>query len=137
MDSVRNHGQLRIYQIARVGAVMVFRLSIKFPPEEKFEATNQIRRTARSVAAGIAEAWRWRFYPAKFISKLIEVEGEAAETQTWLDIALDCGYIAAEEHAATHQHYESLLARLVNTRRAVRSWSALNGQRNAPKLQKP
>jgi four helix bundle protein len=116
---------------------MIFRLSLKFPPEERYDATNQIRRTSRSVTSGIAEAWRWRFYPAKFTSKIIEVEGEAAETQSWLDMALDCDYITKNEHGALNKHYEGLLGRLVNTRLRVDSWGRVNATHSSPKLQKP
>lgn len=133
MESVRDHSQLRIYRMARAGAAMIFQLSLKFPPEEKYDATNQLRRCSRSVVTGIAEVWRWRFYPAKFVSKIIEIEGEAAETQSWLDMSLDCGYITQSEHDELYAHYEALLGRLVNTRRTVRSWSGVNPTHDSPK----
>ena len=46
----------------------------------------------------IAEAWGHRRYPASFVSKLTDAMGEANETQSWLDDALDCGYINSVEH---------------------------------------
>ena len=125
MDSIQTHSQLRVYQLARVGAAMIFRLTLKFPASEKYEATNQIRRCARSVATGTAEAWRWRFYPAAFTSKIIEAEAEAAETQSWLDMVLDCGYITPDEHAELHQHYDRVLGQLVNTRMRAETWGAI------------
>ena len=41
-----------------------------------------------------AEAWARRRYPASFACKLTDAIGEANETPSWLDDALDCGYIA-------------------------------------------
>ena len=67
-----------------------------FPKEETYSLTDQIRRSSRSVCANIAEAWRKRRYEAAFIAKLSDSEGEAAETQTWLQFSVKCGYLEAE-----------------------------------------
>lgn len=74
-------------------AMEVFALSKRFPKDELYSLTDQIRRSSRSVPANIAEAWRKRRYPAAFVAKLNDAEGEAAETQTHLEIALRCGYL--------------------------------------------
>ncbi len=71
----------------------VFELSKKFPKEERYSLTDQIRRSSRSVSGNIAEAWRKRRYPKSFVAKLSDSDGESAETQVWLDYALDCKYI--------------------------------------------
>lgn len=126
MDSVKAHGQLRVYQAARASALRIYTLTIGFPADEKFEAANQIRRASRSVCSAIAEAWRWRFYPAKFTSKIIEAEGEAAEVQVWLDIAYDAGFISAEEHVAQHAAYDAILGQLVRMRLRANTWGAVN-----------
>jgi len=68
-------------------AMLVFELSKRFPVEERYSLTDQIRRASRSVASNIAEAWRKRRYPAAFIAKLSDSESEAAETQTWTEFA--------------------------------------------------
>jgi len=60
--------------------------------------TDQIRRSSRAVKSMIAEAWGHRRYRAAFISKLTDAIGEATETQSWLDDALDCGYINSVQH---------------------------------------
>jgi four helix bundle protein len=76
----------------------IFHLSKTFPQEEKYSLTDQIRRSSRSVPINIAEAYRKRQYPKSFVSKLSDADGEATETQGWLDFALDCGYISTEKH---------------------------------------
>lgn len=103
MESIHSHEQLRVYAAARGAAARIFRLSLLLPDDERFEGRNQIRRCSRSVLTNIAEAWRRRRYPAAFTSKLIDAEGEAAETQIWLDIFLDCGYISKKDHEELHQ----------------------------------
>jgi len=77
-------------------AMLVFELSKRFPVEERYSLTDQIRRASRSVASNIAEAWRKRRYPAAFIAKLSDSESEAAETQTWTEFARRCGYLSDE-----------------------------------------
>jgi four helix bundle protein len=75
------HQDLEVYRKAFEAALQIFELSKQFPKEETFSLTDQIRRSSRSVCANIAEAWRKRRYVAAFVSKLNDVEGEAAETQ--------------------------------------------------------
>ena len=91
----------------------IFELTKRFPPEEKYSLTDQIRRSSRSVAANIAEAWRKRRYPAAFVSKLSDAESEAAETQTWLEIALRCQYLTLEQAQALDRQCEEILSQLV------------------------
>ena len=92
----------------------IFELSKKFPVEEKYSLTDQIRRSSRSVCANMAEAWRKRRYKAAFIAKLNDCEAEAAETQTWIDFAVQCGYIDLSEGRELYQRYNQVLSGLVN-----------------------
>jgi four helix bundle protein len=57
---VADYKQLRVYQLAFETAMEIFALSERFPSEERFALTDQIRRSSRSVCANIAEAWRKR-----------------------------------------------------------------------------
>ncbi|HOZ68357.1 MAG TPA: four helix bundle protein [Chitinophagaceae bacterium] len=79
-------------------AMKIFQLTKRFPPEERYSLTDQIRRSSRSVCTNIAEGYRRRRYKDYFISKLNDAETENTETQVWLDFCLDCGYINQEEH---------------------------------------
>ena len=88
----------------------VFRLSKGFPAEERYSLTDQIRRSSRSVSANLAEAWRKRRYRAAFISKLSDAEAEAAETQVWLEFAVNCDYADRDEAALLYKAYDAVLA---------------------------
>jgi four helix bundle protein len=57
---INNHEDLQVYQMAFDAAMNIFELSKKFPQEEKYSLTDQIRRSSRSVCANLAEAWRRR-----------------------------------------------------------------------------
>ncbi len=94
-----------------------------FPKEELYSLTDQIRRSSRSVCANIAEAFRKRRYPRSFISKLSDVESEAAETQTWLDFALSCNYIDEEKNQQLNKTYDNILGKLVNMSLNPEKWS--------------
>jgi hypothetical protein len=76
---IRDFRDLDVYQNALETGLRVYELSKKFPDEERYALTDQIRRSSRSVCANIAEAWRKRRYTAAFISKLSDCEGEAAK----------------------------------------------------------
>ena len=75
--------------------------------------TDQMRRASRSVCSNIGEAWRKSRYPAHFVSKLSDSEGEAEETRVWLDMALRCKYISEDEADELDQAYDLILAQLV------------------------
>ena len=86
----------------------IFRESTTFPKEERYSLTDQIRRASRSVASNIAEGFRKRRYPNMFISKLADSDGEASETQVWLDFARDCGYLGQERYKNLTAGYEEV-----------------------------
>ncbi len=97
---IRSAKDLTVYKKAFELAMSIFGASKKFPNEERYSLTSQIRRSSRSVCLNLREAWAKRRYEAHFISKLSDCDGENAETETSLDFALSCGYITTEEHEA-------------------------------------
>ena len=90
---------LTVYKKAFKMANAVFLLSKRFPPEEKYSLTDQVRRSSRSITAQLAEGYRKKRYPAHFISKMTDADGENAETQVWLDHAVACGYVTENDIA--------------------------------------
>jgi four helix bundle protein len=110
---IRSHRDLEIYQTAMGAAMEIFGLSKGFPREEVYSLTSQIRRSSRSVAANIVEAWRKRRYRAAFISKMSDAETEAAETQVWIEFAVRCEYISKSEGRRLYRAYEQLVRQTV------------------------
>jgi four helix bundle protein len=84
---------LKVYQLAFRLAIEVFEETKKFPPEEKYSLTDQLRRSSRSVPGNIGEGYRKKRYPKMFVSKMADADGEATEVQVWLDFAFACGYL--------------------------------------------
>jgi four helix bundle protein len=96
--AVRSAKELTVYVRAYELAMVIFQISRSFPMEERFALTGQIRRSSRSVCMNLREAWAKRRYPAHFVSKLTDSDGENSETDTSLDFARDCGYISSQQH---------------------------------------
>jgi len=109
INSVRD---LEVYRKAFDAAMEIFEISRSFPQEERYSLTDQIRRSSRSVCSNISEGWRKRRYRAVFVNKLSDAAQEAAETQTWLEFALRCGYIGDGEFARLDEQYEHIFAML-------------------------
>jgi four helix bundle protein len=108
---------LKVYQMAFRLATEIFQVSRSFPTEERYSLTSQIRRSSRSVAANLAEGFRKRQYPNMFASKLADCDAEAAETQVWLDFALQSGYLSAQDHKRLSTGYEEvgrMLGRMIS-----------------------
>lgn len=77
-------------------AMEIFEVTKKFPKEETYSLTDQIRRSSRSVCINISEGYRKRRYPKHFISKLSDADAENSETLGWLEFAFACKYINEE-----------------------------------------
>src|SRR5262249_12136846 len=100
----------------------IFDASRHFPKEERYSLTDQVRRSARSVCANLAEAWRKRRYEGAFISKLCDVEAEAAETQVWLEFAVKCEYLKSTDARKLYDTYNEILGTLVGMIHHSKSW---------------
>lgn len=85
-----NYKDLTVFKKAFELAMLIFEESKKFPKEERYSLTDQIRRSSCSVCSNIAEGYRKRQYPAHFTSKMSDADMENSETQTWLLFALTC-----------------------------------------------
>lgn len=99
VGQINSFRELEVYQLAQKHAKTLFHQSRKFPKEEQYALSDQIRRSSQAVTALLAEAWARRRYCSAFVNKVDQALGEAMETQAWLDHALACGYLSKEEYA--------------------------------------
>ena len=105
---IKSFRELTVYQKAFEQAMRIFEITKRFPKEEQYSLTDQMRRSSKSVCTNIGEGWRKRRYPAHFVSKLTDADAEATETMIWLDFSLSCGYLAAKDHAKLSTAYEEI-----------------------------
>ncbi|WP_461534044.1 four helix bundle protein [Sinomicrobium sp.] len=121
---IKTHKDLRVYQLSFESGMEIFEVSKSFPKEERYSRTDQIRRSSRSVSGNLAEAWRKRRYPKAFVAKLTDAEGEAAETQVWLDYALSCSYVKKEIYDNLYEKYNFILGMLVKMILNPEKWNS-------------
>lgn len=110
---IKSHRELRVWQAAMDAGMEIFAQTTGFPAEERYSLVDQVRKSSRSVAANLSEAWRKRRYKAAFLAKMNDAESEATETQTWIEFARRCKYVSDKKADALDQAYESILAQIV------------------------
>jgi four helix bundle protein len=125
LELIKSHKEIRVYQIAFQAALEIYELSKTFPVEERYSLTDQIRRSSRSVCANLAEAFRKRRYQKAFIAKLSDSEGEAAETQVWLEFCFQHKYIDQKTCQKLYDDYENVISKLVLMINNPDKWSIL------------
>ena len=126
---IRHFRDLDVYQNALAAGLRVYELTKRFPVEERYALTDQVRRSSRSVCANIAEAWRKRRYEAAFIAKLSDAEGEAAETQVHLEFAFHHSYVSSNEFLSVDDAYEKIIGQLVKMIDEPDKWLIKNSRR--------
>ncbi len=120
---IRSHKELDVFKKSFDLAFQIHNLTKNFPNDERYSLTDQLRRSSRSVAANIAEAFRKRRYPKSFVSKLSDSEGEAAETQVWLNFAQAFGYLDQNTIQELDEKYEIIQKQLTNMSQSPEKWS--------------
>lgn len=123
MPNIRSYRELRVYQAAFALAMEIFELTMSYPAEEKYSMVDQMRRSSRSVCSNMAEAWRKRRYPAHFVSKLSDSEGEAEETRVWLEFSLHCKYISEQKFNDLDSRYDLVIGQLVKMISEPKKWT--------------
>jgi four helix bundle protein len=123
------HQELEVYKKSFELAMQIFDLTKRFPKEETYSLTDQIRRSSRSVCSNIAEAWRKRRYDAAFACKLSDAEGEAAETQTWIEFSVRCGYVDRSIGKKMFRICDETIAMLVSMINRSESWTLPSAQK--------
>ena len=111
--------KLEVYQLALEYLDLLYRLSKKFPSDEKYNLTSQLHRAGTSIVLNISEgstgqsdAEQHRFLGLSMRSYL--------ETVACLDIAQRRGYLDADEVNKTTEFGHSLFTKLQSFRRSLK-----------------
>ena len=123
MNIIKSHRDLNVYQNAFQAALEIYSLSKRFPTEERYALTDQIRRSSRSVCANIAEAFRKRRYEKAFVAKLSDSETEAGETQVWLEFALAHHLMNKKDYDNLYKKYDQIISQIVTMMNQPAKWS--------------
>ena len=96
MTGVRSYKDLDVWQIAMTLAENCYRITRSFPRDEIYGLTSQIRRSASSVPANIAEGYG-RENTGSFIQFLRVAQGSLKELETHLMLAERVEILASEQ----------------------------------------
>ncbi len=109
---IKTYEDLNVFRQSYGLAMEIFEITKKFPKEETYSLTDQIRRSSRSIPVNIGEGWAKRKYENIFLRHLNDSNGSCVETKIWLDFSKDCGYMTAEEHKELLNNYHKVGAML-------------------------
>jgi four helix bundle protein len=105
---IKTFTDLEVYKSSHKLAMKIFFLSKKFPVEERYSLTDQIRRSSRSIAANIAEGWGKRIFPLQFKRHLVDSLGSLEETKSWILFSRDCEYLQSIDFEELFNEYDNL-----------------------------
>ena len=131
-EKINSYKDLRVFQNAMNVAMQIFHLTEKFPPEEKYSMTDHLRRSARSVCSNITRAWRKRRFKTPFIAKLNDSEGEACETQVWVEFARQCHYLDDDVCKDLDAAYDQIMGQLGKMINQPEKWLIKKPPANSP-----
>ena len=126
---INRHQDLEVYKKAFEAAMRIFELTKSFLKDETYSLIDQIRRSSLSVCSNLTEAWRKRRYQAAFIAKLSDSEGEAAETQTWLEFSVRCEYATREIAKELFLEYDEIISMIVSMINNPHLWVLPSGRK--------
>jgi four helix bundle protein len=116
----QNYKDLLVWQKGIELAKIIYRLTVKFPPEEKFGIVAQLRRAAVSVASNIAEG-QARRTTGEFIQFISNAEGSVAEIDTQLILSVELNFCASKNASAAFDLVTDLRKMLNALRRTLSS----------------
>jgi four helix bundle protein len=109
---IKSYRELQVWQRAHELVLMVFTVTEKFPKGDAFGIVSQVRRSASSVAANIAEGFG-RGTTKEFLRSLQIARGELEETRYFMLLSFDLGRISREENTRIDAACDST-GRLIN-----------------------
>ena len=115
----RRHHDLKAWQVAMQVARECYALTSRFPREELYGLTSQIRRSAVSVPSNVAEGAA-RASTKEFLQYLNIARASLSELETQILLARDFGFVDEKSHASiseTLDHAFGVLGGLINSLR--------------------
>lgn len=91
IEKIKSFHDLRVWQEAHLLAVSIYKTTKRFPKEEQFGLTNQIRRAAVSITSNIAEGFGRETIKDRVHFYIMSL-GSLNEIQSQLLVARDVGY---------------------------------------------
>jgi hypothetical protein len=119
---IREHTELEVYKKAFSAAMLIFETTKRFPKDEMYSLTDQIRRSSRSVCANLAEAWRKRCYKQLLSPSFVMLRVKPQKHKCKVQFAVSCGYLKAGDGDSLRETYDEILRTLVAMINRPQSW---------------
>ena len=119
---MKDFRQLKVWEKSHQLALAIYKVTAKFPKEELYGLTSQVRRASMSIPTNIAEGCG-RNTDADFARFLQMAMGSASETEYQLLLSLDLGFLNKEQYDKLNPdvtEVKRMLASLLKTLRADR-----------------
>ena len=107
--------ELRVWRRSHQLVLEVYRSSHRFPDDERFGVTSQLRRAVVSVPSNIAEGSK-RQYPKDYARFLNIAEASLSETEYLVILCQDLGYVAPESAEQFRREVDEI-SRMLNSLR--------------------
>lgn len=113
-----DYRNLEVWKLAHQLALRIHRATIEFPTHERYALSSQIRRSAVSIAANIAEG-AGRVSDPDFARFVAIAASSANETEYHALLARDLGYLTAESHGEMADLIARVRSMLTNLRKTL------------------
>lgn len=121
-ERINSYKDLWVFQNALHTAMRVFRATEQMPSTDKQSLIEPMRRSSRAVCTNIARAWRKRRFKTPFIAKLKDSEGDACETQVWIEFARQCQYLNEDACRQLDAAYGQIIGQLTKMTDQPEKW---------------
>ena len=110
---MQNYKDLKVWDKAHQLTLKVYHASKNFPKDELYSLTNQLRRATSSIPANIAEGCGKNSQndPANFLNITM---GSANETEYFLLLSKDLGYLSIDQHLILYENVNEVKAMLIS-----------------------
>lgn len=93
---IESFTDLNVWKEGHKLVIMIYKITKNFPKEETYSLVDQMRRSAASITANIAEGFGRQTYREK-VQFYYMAKGSLSELKNFLLIAKDVGYLSYEE----------------------------------------
>lgn len=113
MPKYKTFQEVPVWEESHQATLLIYKITAKFPKSELYGLTSQIRRSASSIPANIAEGF-YRNTTKELVKFLYNARGSCGETIYHLILARDLDYLERKEFDNLCEIYNDLARQLNN-----------------------
>jgi len=113
MEKIKNFRDLKVWQSGKEIALKVYALSSRFPKEEAYGISSQMRRAAVAIPSNIAEGFN-RYHNKEYRQFLYVALGSCAELETQIEICSNLGYLMSTDKDSVLEQLDHISAMMRN-----------------------